>query len=99
MKYKVGEWVEYKTLKSEEFECKCCGHMETEHEIVIKSGIIKSRGMDYAMTSSFGFNIKEEKQPDGSILQIPGFPETKVPQKENFYKINGENVIEDNIIC
>lgn len=93
-KYKVGDVVWYKTLKVTEVECPACGHIESEYEGTERKGKITSRDKDYAMGRELAMHHKKELQDDGTLLITPTFPEVEVSIMDNFYKVNGEAVIE-----
>lgn len=98
-KYEIGVEVKYNATESTDVECERCEHIETEYKDVIRAGVIESRFRDFCLDDAFGARLTMVKTPqdDGTTLITPTLQPLTETQKENFYRINGGLVHEDNI--
>ncbi|KKM27416.1 hypothetical protein LCGC14_1574900 [marine sediment metagenome] len=96
-KYKVGDKVTYVALKATDIECPTCRHIETEYLDIENKGVITSRNREYIISHEMPVEYRVGMQDDGSCLITPTIPAIKAPVKENFYKINWEDIFEGNI--
>ena len=100
MKYKIGQWVEFKDEYAVETICPHCHHVEVTYDTMFRAGKITERELREVYTYSDLTVTDESFLEDGRAVHRPRVRQPKVnePEMRPFYKIGEEWISESKIV-